>query len=137
MIAREHGGRAKGQPAVVAAVAAGGVLGALARHGAGLALPHTPGTFPVGTFLVNVVGCLAMGAVTVLLTRRRRTHPLWRPFLTTGVLGGFTTFSTYAVDADGLLAGSAAQVGLGLLYVVGTLVAAIGAAWLGARLVQR
>jgi len=127
--AREHA-------STIAVVAAGGVLGALARYGAGLAIPHVPGTFPVGTFAVNVVGCLLMGASTVLLVRRKRAHRLWRPFLTTGVLGGFTTFSTYAVDTDGLLAGTGAQLTLGLAYLIGTLAAALAAVWCGAWLAR-
>lgn len=137
MAATEHAAPAPApQSAIIAAVAAGGVIGALARYGAGLALPTAPGTFPLATFGVNVLGCLAMGALVAALARRPHAHPLWRPFLGTGVLGGFTTFSTYAVDADGLLAGSAPQFALGLGYLVATAVIAIGAAALGARLVR-
>jgi len=139
MAAREHGGTpAAPQAVILAAVAVGGVLGALARYGAGVALPTVPGTFPLTTFLVNVLGCLLMGALVGALARRAGTiHPLLRPFLGTGVLGGFTTFSTYAVDADGLLTGPAPHIALGLAYLVGTLVAAVGAAALGGWAVHR
>ena len=138
MAAREHGGHpAASQAMIVSAVAAGGVIGALARYGAGVALPTAPGTFPLTTFLVNVLGCLLMGVLVAALGRRPGAHPLARPFLGTGVLGGFTTFSTYAVDADGLIAGPAPHVALGLAYLVGTLVAAIGAAAVGGWMVRR
>jgi CrcB protein len=138
MTAREHGGTPAASPAmIIAAVAAGGVVGALSRYGAGVALPTAPGTFPLATFLVNALGCFLMGALVAGLGRWPGAHPLARPFLGTGVLGGFTTFSTYAVDSDGLLTGPAPHVALGLAYLVGTLVAAIGAAALGGWLVRR
>jgi fluoride exporter len=123
-----------GQGPAFAAVAAGGVLGALARYGAGIALPHAPGTFPLGTFLVNVLGCLLIGALLVTITEVRHAHPLVRPFLATGVLGGFTTFSTYAVDAQELL--RAGQVATAAAYIAGTLVAAVTATWAGIRLTR-
>jgi CrcB protein len=139
MAAREHGGTpAAPQAMIISAVAAGGVLGALGRYGAGVALPTAPGAFPLTTFLVNVLGCLLMGALVAGLGRwPGGAHPLARPFLGTGVLGGFTTFSTYAVDADGLLSGPAPHFALGLAYLVSTLVAAVCAAAVGGWLVRR
>lgn len=118
----------RGQARPVAAVAAGGAIGAVARWAVGLGV-HAP----LGTFLINVVGCLAIGALLEVLTTRP-SNPLLRPFLATGVLGGFTTFSTYAVDAQHLLLGG--QVGLGLLYLVGTLVTALAATATGMRLAR-
>jgi fluoride exporter len=123
-----------GQGPAVAAVAVGGMLGALARYGAGIALPHAPGTFPLGTFLVNVLGCLLIGALLVTITELRTAHPLVRPFLATGVLGGFTTFSTYAVDAQELV--RAGQVATAVAYIVGTLAVAVAATWIGIRLTR-
>jgi CrcB protein len=123
-----------GQGPAVAAVAAGGALGALARWGTGLALPHAPGTFPLATFLINVLGCLLIGALLVTITEVRQAHPLVRPFLATGVLGGFTTFSTYAVDVQELLRTGATATAA--LYLVGTLVAAVAAAWAGIALTR-
>ncbi|MFC4950350.1 fluoride efflux transporter CrcB [Pseudonocardia sp. GCM10023141] len=114
---------------VVAAVSIGGAAGATARWAVGLAVPHSPGGFPLGTFLINIVGCVLLGALVATVTERPRTHPLWRPLLGTGVLGGFTTFSTYAVDAHELVRAGAA--GTAAAYVAGTLVAALLAAWLG------
>jgi CrcB protein len=113
----------------VIAVAAGGLLGALARYEAELALPSAPGTFPLATFLVNVLGCLLMGVLIVTITELRQAHPLARPFLGTGVLGGFTTFSTYTVDAQELL--HTGHVATAFAYLAGTLVAAVAATWVG------
>lgn len=120
-----------GQGPALAVIAAGGALGALARYGAGVALPHAPGTFPLATFLVNVVGCALVGALIVQLTESTPTHPLVRPFLATGVLGGFTTFSTYTVDAEELL--RTGRVATAAAYLAGTLAAAVAATWLGIR----
>lgn len=121
-----------GQGPALAVVAVGGVLGALARYGLGLALPHAPGTFPLATFGTNVVGCLLIGALLVVITERTAVHPLVRPFLATGFLGGFSTFSTYAVDAHELLRSGRAATALA--YLVGTLVAALAATCAGMRL---
>jgi fluoride exporter len=120
-----------GQPwDAVAAVALGGALGALARYGINLAWPTPPGTFPWATFLINVVGCALMGALMVLAVELFSAHRLVRPFAGTGILGGFTTFSTYAVDIDRLVATGAARTGL--LYLLLTPVAALAAVWLAA-----
>ncbi|MGW4806266.1 fluoride efflux transporter CrcB [Kitasatospora sp. NPDC004272] len=121
----------RGQGRVVAVVSAGGVLGASARYGAGLLWPTARDAFPWTTLLVNLVGCALIGVVLVVLTEGRRTpHPLLRPFLATGILGGFTTFSTYAVDAQQLF--DHALPGRALLYLAGTLLAALVAVWAAA-----
>lgn len=114
---------------VLAAIAAGGVLGALARYGLAVAWPSRPGHFPWATFATNVSGCLLIGVLMVLITEVRAAHPLVRPLLGVGVLGGFTTFSTYAVDVQRLVAARAP--GTALLYLAGTLVAALLAAYAG------
>src|SRR5690242_7485541 len=83
---------------VIAAVAAGGAIGASARYGAALLWPTATDAFPWTTLVVNVVGCAVIGAFMVLITEVWTVHRLVRPFFGTGVLGGFTTFSTYAAD---------------------------------------
>ena len=113
---------------VLTVIAAGGVVGALARYGVAEAWPHRSGGFPWGTFVVNVVGCFLIGVLLARVTPR--THPLLRPFLGTGVLGGFTTFSTFAVDTDRLLPDHAV---VALVYFFGTLAAAMVAVWAGDR----
>ena len=123
-----------GQGHALAMVALGGLIGAMARYGVGLLLPHAMGTFPLGTLLINVLGGFLIGLIIDAVAAR----PLLRPFAVTGILGGFTTFSTYAVDTEQLLA--AGRLGTAAAYLVGTLVAALAATWLGltlARLVRR
>jgi fluoride exporter len=115
--------------AVLAAISAGGAVGALARYGLAVAWPHRPGQFPWATFVTNVAGCLLIGVLMVLITEVWAPHRLLRPFLGVGVLGGFTTFSTYTVDIQQLVAAGAA--GTGLAYLAGTLTAAIVAVYAG------
>jgi CrcB protein len=122
-------------PALLATVAAGGAIGAAARYGAGQAWPTDAGRLPVTTMVVNIVGCGLIGALMVLLGELRRPHRLLRPLLGTGVLGGFTTFSTYAVDLQRLLAGGHAWTAMA--YLVGTPVAALTAVWASARATRR
>lgn len=73
--------------AVLGAVAVGGGIGAAARYGAALVWPTGPGSFPVTTLLVNVIGCALIGVLIVVVTEIRSAHHLTRPFLGTGVLG--------------------------------------------------
>ncbi|MEU9705710.1 CrcB family protein [Streptomyces sp. NPDC047981] len=118
----------RGQLPVVGAVAAGGALGATARYGASLAWPTPAGAFPWTTLTVNAAGCAAIGVLMVLVTEVvTAPPPLLRPFLGTGVLGGFTTFSTYALDTQRLLSSGDAARGVG--YLGGTVVAALAALW--------
>ncbi len=123
------------QAPVVAVVALGGAAGATARYAASLWWPTDGGAFPWTTLWVNVVGCAVIGVFMVVITEVRAAHRLVRPFFGTGVLGGFTTFSTYAVDARQLLAGD--QVRTGLLYLAATPLAALTAVWLAAWAARR
>ncbi|MFI6736526.1 fluoride efflux transporter CrcB [Nonomuraea sp. NPDC050451] len=120
---------------VLAAIAAGGALGALGRYGLQSALPSGPADFPWATFLVNVSGCLLIGVLMVVITEVRPAHRLARPFLGVGVLGGYTTFSTYAVDIQRAVAAGAALTGL--VYLAVTLVAALAAVVTGMWLTRR
>lgn len=119
-------------PRILGVVALGGVIGSLARYGLAEAFPHSPGGFPWATFATNVLGCFAIGVLLVRITPR--SHPLLRPFLGTGILGGFTTFSTFAVDTERLLH---VHLLVAVAYYFGTVVAALLAAligeWAGAR----
>ncbi|MBB5840569.1 fluoride efflux transporter CrcB [Kribbella italica] len=117
-------------------IALGGAAGACARYGATVLWPVVPGTFPWTTFWINVIGSATLGVLMVVLTERAAApHPLVRPFLGTGVLGGFTTFSTFAVDAQQLL--SHRHLATALLYVVTTLVAGGIAVWIAAGIARR
>lgn len=81
------------------AVAAGGALGAVARHGVSrLALQWLGPNFPWGTMTANVIGSFAMGVLIVWLSAREPASPALRAFLTVGLLGAFTTFSTFSLD---------------------------------------
>ncbi|MEE1941675.1 CrcB family protein [Streptomyces sp. TRM 70361] len=122
--------RARRTPAVLAAVAAGGALGATARHALTSAWPAPPGGPPWATLAANTAGCALLGVLMVLVAEYGRGHPLARPFLGTGVLGGFTTYSAYALDTVTLLERGAA--GTAAAYLGGTLAAALGAVWAGA-----
>ncbi|MFI9050275.1 fluoride efflux transporter FluC [Streptomyces sp. NPDC053427] len=125
----------QGQWPVIGAVAVGGGIGAAARYGASLLWPTAAGTFPWTILAVNVVGCALMGVLMVLITELWSPHRLVRPFLGTGILGGFTTFSTYAVDIERLV--NARQAALGLVYLAATLLAALAAVWGGVALTRR
>ncbi len=119
---------------VLGVVSAGGVLGALARYGLGVAYPHPAAGFPWVTFAVNVSGCLLIGVLMVLITDVWSGHRLLRTFLGTGMLGGYTTFSTYIVDGQHLLAAGAARTALA--YLGGTLLAALVAVQAGVTLTR-
>ncbi|MFI7070201.1 CrcB family protein [Micromonospora sediminicola] len=120
--------------AVLAVIAAGGALGALARAGVQAAVPHPPTGFPWATFGVNVTGCLLIGVLMAVLTARP-AGPLARPFLGVGVLGGFTTFSAYAVDAQRLVTAGAA--GTALAYLALTVLGALVAVAVGDAVTAR
>jgi CrcB protein len=115
--------------AVLSVIALGGAAGAVVRHGVGAAFPATPHGVPWATFAVNVSGCLLIGVLMVLVVRVWPDRPLVRPFLGVGVLGGYTTFSTYAVEVLRLVDARAA--GTALAYLLGTVAAAVAATWAG------
>lgn len=127
-LVRRHG-------SVLAAIAAGGGLGALARHLVGEALSAATGAFPWGTFLINVSGSLLIGILMAVLGLRPAHHRLVRPFLGVGVLGGFTTFSAYAVQSYELVRSGHPLVAL--VYLGGTMIAALLAVVGGVFLVRR
>lgn len=120
---------------VLAAVACGGALGAVARHALTLALPAHGAAFPWGILLVNVSGSALIGVLMVLVSEGGRSaHPLLRPFLGVGVLGGYTTFSAYAADTARLLEEGAGPGAVG--YLFGTLAGALAAVWLTASVTR-
>ena len=83
--------------------ALGGALGALARWAVAEALPRSPGGWPWATLAVNLLGCLLIGVLIAVLAARRPDDQRLRTFLGAGVLGGFTTFSAFAVEVVDLL----------------------------------
>ena len=121
------------------AIAVGGALGSVARHGVNVLVHHRWPLmrFPLATLAVNVVGCLIIGVLAgLVMSERIALRFYWREFLFVGILGGFTTFSTFGLDTITLVRSGSmtpafwnvlAQVGLGLVAVqVGMLIAARG-----------
>ena len=120
---------------VVIAVGVGGGLGALLRYFLASALQPAwwPG-FPFGIFIVNVTGGLAMGVITELAALKLQMTPEMRAFLTTGVLGGYTTFSTFSLDSALLMErGAYVQA---LTYIVGSVVLSILALFAGLWIIR-
>lgn len=121
--------RSRASPDVLAVIALGGMLGATARYGLARLLPTGTGQFPWATFLTNLSGSFLLGLLLSLLFERAPRARLLRPFAATGILGAFTTMSTYQVETvllfrDGhpLTAGS---------YGAGSLLAGLALAYLG------
>jgi CrcB protein len=103
-------------------VACGGAIGAVLRYLVGLSL-----AFPMGTFTVNVIGSLVIGAIYAMTQAKGLDG--WQPFLITGILGGFTTFSAFSLDTMRLLeAGRLAAAGG---YVMGTVLLSLTACAVG------
>ncbi|WP_306319154.1 MULTISPECIES: fluoride efflux transporter CrcB [unclassified Streptomyces] len=125
----------RGQGPVVAAVSLGGAVGASARYGASLLWPTAPGAFPWTTLVVNAVGCAVIGVFMTVVAEVWDAHRLVRPFFGTGVLGGFTTFSTYVVDIRNLTAEGHPRTALA--YLALTVCAALAAVWAAAHLTRR
>jgi CrcB protein len=102
----------------------GAGIGGAFRHGVNVAALRLLGPgFPYGTITVNVAGSLIMGLLAGWFAHKADPGQTWRLFLATGILGGFTTFSAFSLDAALLL--QRGQVGLVALYVVGSAVGAI------------
>lgn len=114
---------------IVLVVAVGGALGSLARWGLAETLPHASDRVPWSTLTANVVGAFLLGALMVVVLEVGRPGRYLRPFLGVGVLGGFTTFSTYMLDTRTLLAAGEPLRAGG--YLFGTLLAGLVAVWLG------
>jgi CrcB protein len=115
---------------ILAVIAVGGALGSLGRWALTLLLPHPAGTFPWATFTANVTGCLLLGVLMVFVLEVWPSSRYVRPLLGVGVLGGYTTFSSYMLDARALLV--AGRTTLAGEYVFGSLVAGLLAVWIGA-----
>ncbi len=113
----------------------GGGLGSAARHGANLLAARWLGTqYPLGTLGINVLGAFAMGAVVEYWAARSGLSPQARLFLTTGILGGFTTFSTFALEIGALqLRG---EIAASILYALGSLVLGVAGLYAGMALVR-
>ena len=136
-VAQEHPGSVGGggltlrrvEPSVLAAIALGGALGAPARYGVAQLIHSAPGTFPWATFWTNVTGSFALGLFLAVVVERFPPARYLRPFVATGFLGAYTTYSTFAVETDLLIKDGHAVTGI--VYTVVSLLAGFAAVWLG------
>jgi fluoride exporter len=113
----------------------GGGLGAALRHGINIISARTLGTeFPYGTLIINVTGSLVMGLIAGYLAFKGDASQHWRLFLMTGILGGYTTFSAFSLDAALLYERGAT--GLAALYVLASVILSIGGLFAGLAVVR-
>ena len=117
-------------------VLVGGGVGALARYVLGTEIAaRVGGRFPLGTLVINVTGSFLIGLLMTLFTERFQPHPNWRLLLVVGVLGGYTTFSTFEYET--LRAVQEGSKWAGMLNAVGSVVLGYIAVWLGAAIIGR
>jgi len=117
-------------------VLAGAGLGGLARYAAGTwIMAKYGGRFPLGTFIINVTGSFLIGLLMILLTERLNPHPNWRLFLVVGVLGGYTTFSSFEYETFQSVRDGANW--LAALYALASVGVGYLGVWLGALLALR
>jgi len=119
---------------VLPVIALGGMIGSSARYAMELAWSAPAGAIPLATLTTNVSGCLLIGVLMVHVLEVSGAHPLVRPFLGVGVIGGFTTFSTYTVQSSLLL--THGNPALSMIYLFGTLLTAMTAVVAGVFLAR-
>jgi CrcB protein len=119
----------------VALVALGGAMGSVARYLMVLGVGRWLGTsFPWGTLSVNLLGCFLMGLLTALFTGPLPVSSDTRIFFTTGLLGGFTTFSAFGLDASGLI--DRGDSGAALMYLAGSVALGYAGVRAGAAVIR-
>ena len=106
------------------AVALGGALGSVLRYLIGLIPVNERFLFPIKTFAINVIGCFVIGLVTALALKSNNLNPKLVLFLKVGICGGFTTFSTFALETSTLLKNGHA--GMAALYMILSIAVGIG-----------
>lgn len=120
----------------VLVVFGGAGLGGLARYLAGTwIMQKYAGRFPLGTFVINVTGSFLIGVLMTLFTERFEPHPNWRLFLIVGVLGGYTTFSSFEYETYQVMRDGAHW--MGLFYVAASVILGYFGVWLGAVLAAK
>lgn len=116
-------------------IAVAGGVGSLLRYGvAGWTQRLSGGSFPFGTFCANVIGCLLIGFLTAAFAGRWSIRPEYRTAILVGLLGGFTTFSSFSLETFNLL--NDGQFARAVSNVVASLAAGLTATWFGYRLAQ-
>jgi CrcB protein len=119
---------------ILLAVAVGGGAGSLARYWLAGWVQPANAVFPYGIFIVNILGGLLMGMIVELGALKLNLSPELRALLTTGILGGFTTFSTFSLDSVLLLQKGA--YGLAAVYMIGSVVLSIAALFAGLWIIR-
>jgi CrcB protein len=110
----------------IMAVAAGGAIGSVARYLIGIGSGKLFGlNFPWGTLIINVTGSFLIGLFVGLFALKWNLPPAWRIFLTVGICGGYTTFSTFSLDAFYLMERNEAVAAMA--YMIGSVVLSVGA----------
>jgi fluoride exporter len=117
------------QMVIVGALAIGGVLGAVARYAVSLAIPTETGQFPWGTFVINISASFILGFVLILLIEAFPRGRLARPVIGTGIIGGYSTFSTFVLDAVELM--RAGHVVIAVIYLLASVFFGLLAVWIG------
>ena len=113
----------------------GGGLGAMLRHLVNVTCARCIGIgFPYGTFIINITGSTVMGLIAGYLAFKGEASQPWRLFLMTGILGGYTTFSAFSLDAALLY--ERGELGLAAVYVLGSVVLSIAGLFAGLALVR-
>lgn len=108
----------------------GGFIGSVCRYGlSGFVYKILGDRFPYGTLTVNFLGCFTIGLLMMLFEERWLVQPNVRLFLTVGILGGFTTFSTFSYETIEIFRGG--NISFGLLNMFGSIILCLGATWAG------
>lgn len=116
-------------------VALGGGIGACLRYLIGLIPLKEPFTFPVKTLFINLLGCFLIGLIAAIAAKTTSLSPRTVLFIKTGLCGGFTTFSTFALETETLL--KTGHFGLAVLYVALSVVVGVGLAFAGQLVVGK
>ncbi len=113
-------------------VGLGGAAGSMLRYAFAVWFKHA--TFPLATFLVNIIGSFIIGVVFAYSLRSEQFANNWRLFLAAGICGGFTTFSAFSLESFIML--QQQRIGMFALYVTGSLLLGLAATWLGYSFVK-
>lgn len=116
-------------------VALGGGIGACLRYLIGLVPLKEPFTFPVNTLFINLLGCFVIGLIAAIAAKTTSLSPRTVLFIKSGLCGGFTTFSTFALETETLL--KTGHIGLAMLYVALSVVVGVGLAFAGQLVVGK
>ena len=116
-------------------VALGGGIGACLRYLIGLIPLKESFTFPVKTLFINLLGCFVIGLIAAIAAKTTSLSPRTVLFIKTGLCGGFTTFSTFALETETLL--KIGHIGLAILYVALSVVVGVGLAFAGQLVVGK